>query len=129
MKKAMRSILSMAALMMLSVAAIAQTSVRGVVVDGSTNETLPGASIIIPGTATGTVTNFDGAFEFEVPDGTKTLLVSFVGFLDKELAMNGTQDFGCSNCRWYPAFPASWRYRAPAPHQQILLVSVRFLPA
>ena len=90
----MRSILSMAALMMLSVAAIAQTTVRGVVVDGSTNETLPGASIIIPGTATGTVTNFDGAFVFEVPDGTKTLLVSFVGFLSKELTVNGTQDFG-----------------------------------
>lgn len=94
MKKAMRSILSMAALMMLSVAAIAQTTVKGVVVDGSTNETLPGASIVIPGTATGTVTGFNGAFTFEVPDGTKTLLVSFVGFLDKELALNGTQDFG-----------------------------------
>ena len=94
MKKAMRSILSMAALMMLSVAAIAQTTVKGVVVDGSTNETLPGASIIIPGTATGTVTGFDGAFTFEVPDGTEKVLVSFVGFLDKELTLNGTQDFG-----------------------------------
>ncbi len=94
MKKAMRSILSMAALMVLSVAAIAQTTVKGVVVDGSTGETLPGASIIIPGTATGTVTNFDGAFEFEVPDGTKKLLVSFVGFIDQELVLNGTQDFG-----------------------------------
>ncbi|RXQ94976.1 TonB-dependent receptor [Ancylomarina salipaludis] len=94
MKKAMRSILSMAALMMLSVAAIAQTTVKGVVVDGSTNETLPGASVVIPGTATGTVTGFDGAFVLEVPNGTKTILVSFVGFLDKELTLNGTQDFG-----------------------------------
>ncbi|MGZ2369064.1 TonB-dependent receptor [Ancylomarina sp. YFZ004] len=94
MKKAMRSILSMAALMMLSVAAIAQTTVKGVVVDGSTNETLPGASIVIPGTATGTVTNFNGAFVFEVPDGTEKLVVSFVGFLSKELTLNGTQDFG-----------------------------------
>jgi outer membrane receptor protein involved in Fe transport len=94
MKKAMRSILSMAALMVLSVAAIAQTTVKGVVVDGNTNETLPGASIIIPGTATGTVTGFDGAFVFEVPDGTKTLVVSFVGFLDQELTLNGMQDFG-----------------------------------
>lgn len=90
----MRSILSMAALMMLSVAAIAQTTVKGVVVDGSTNETLPGASVVIPGTATGTVTGFDGAFVLEVPNGTKTILVSFVGFLDKELTLNGTQDFG-----------------------------------
>tara|TARA_R110001583_G_scaffold47395_1_gene148422 strand:+ start:7529 stop:10078 length:2550 start_codon:yes stop_codon:yes gene_type:complete len=94
MKKAMRSILSMAALMMLSVAAIAQTTVKGVVVDGSTNETLPGASVIIPGTATGTITDFNGVFVFEVPDGTKTLLVTFVGFLDQELTLNGTQDFG-----------------------------------
>ncbi|MRT92173.1 TonB-dependent receptor [Ancylomarina sp. 16SWW S1-10-2] len=94
MKKTVRSILSMAALMILSVAAIAQTTVKGVVVDGSTNETLPGASIIIPGTATGTVTGLDGTFVFEVPNGTKSLVVSFVGFLNKELTLNGTQDLG-----------------------------------
>ena len=94
MKKTVRSILSMAALMILSVAAIAQTTVKGVVVDGSTNETLPGASIIIPGTSTGTVTGLDGTFVFEVPDGTKSLVVSFVGFLNKELTLKGTQDLG-----------------------------------
>jgi len=94
MKKAMTSILSMAALMLLSVAAIAQTTVKGVVVDGSTNETLPGASVIVPGTTTGTVTGFDGAFVLEVPDGTKKLLVSFVGFRNMEIVLSGASDLG-----------------------------------
>ncbi|RUT78353.1 TonB-dependent receptor [Ancylomarina longa] len=94
MKKAMRSILSLAAIMMLSIATIAQTTVKGVVVDGSTNESLPGASIVVPGTTIGTVSGFDGSFTLQLPEGTSKVLVSFVGFLDKEIALKGAQDLG-----------------------------------
>ncbi|PKQ65374.1 TonB-dependent receptor [Labilibaculum manganireducens] len=94
MKNAMRSILTMAAIMMLSIAAIAQTTVKGVVVDGSTNESLPGASIVVAGTTSGTVSGFDGSFAFELPKGATKLVVSFVGFLDKEIALKGAQDLG-----------------------------------
>ncbi|WP_461630599.1 TonB-dependent receptor [Labilibaculum euxinus] len=94
MKNAMRSILTMAAIMMLSIAAIAQTTVKGVVVDGSTNESLPGASIVVAGTTSGTVSGFDGSFAFELPKGATKLVVSFVGFLDKEITLKGAQDLG-----------------------------------
>ncbi|WP_321319352.1 carboxypeptidase-like regulatory domain-containing protein [Labilibaculum sp.] len=94
MKNAMRSILTMAAIMMLSIAAIAQTTVKGVVVDGSTNESLPGASIVVAGTTSGTVSGFDGSFTLELPKGASKLVVSFVGFLDKEIALKGAQDLG-----------------------------------
>ena len=94
MKKAMRSILTMAAIMMLSIAAIAQTTVKGVVVDGGANESLPGASIVVPGTTSGTVSGFDGSFALQLPEGTSKVVVSFVGFLDKEIALTGTQDLG-----------------------------------
>eukprot|EP01029_Cantina_marsupialis_P010118 TRINITY_DN2314_c0_g2_i1.p1 TRINITY_DN2314_c0_g2~~TRINITY_DN2314_c0_g2_i1.p1 ORF type:complete len:856 (-),score=150.62 TRINITY_DN2314_c0_g2_i1:2397-4964(-) len=91
MKKA---ILSMVALMLLSVAVIAQTTVKGVVVDGSTNESLPGASVVVPGTTAGTVTGFDGSFQFQLPEGATKIVVSFVGFLDKEIKVIGAQDLG-----------------------------------
>ncbi len=84
----------MAAIMMLSIAAIAQTTVKGVVVDGSTNESLPGASIVVTGTTSGTVSGFDGSFTFELPKGASKLVVSFVGFLDKEIDLKGAQDLG-----------------------------------
>jgi len=94
MKNAMRSILTMAAIMMLSIAAIAQTTVKGVVVDGSTNESLPGASVVVAGTTSGTVTGFDGSFVLELPQGATELVVSFVGFLDQEVKLSGSQDLG-----------------------------------
>lgn len=84
----------MAAIMVLSIAAIAQTTVKGVVVDGSTNESLPGASVVVAGTTSGTVTGFDGSFVLELPQGATELVVSFVGFLDKEIKLNGSQDLG-----------------------------------
>ncbi|MDQ2179560.1 TonB-dependent receptor [Marinifilum sp. D714] len=94
MKNAMRSILTMAAVLMLSVAAIAQTTVKGVVVDGDSGESLPGASIVVPGTTSGTVSGFDGSFALQVPQGASKVIVSFVGFLDKEIALSGAQDLG-----------------------------------
>lgn len=90
----MRSILTMAAVLMLSVAAIAQTTVKGVVVDGGSGESLPGASIVVSGTASGTVSGFDGSFALQVPQGASKIVVSFVGFLDKEIALSGAQDLG-----------------------------------
>jgi outer membrane cobalamin receptor len=94
MKNAMRSIVTMVAVLMLSVAAIAQTTVKGVVVDGGSGESLPGASIVVPGTTSGTVSGFDGSFALQLPQGTSKIVVSFVGFLDKEIALSGAQDLG-----------------------------------
>jgi len=94
MKNAMRSILTMAAVMMLSIAAIAQTTVKGVVVDGDSGESLPGASIVVPGTTSGTVSGFDGSFALQLPQGASKIVVSFVGFLEKEIALSGAQDLG-----------------------------------
>ncbi len=44
---------------------------------------LPGASILVKGTTVGTVTDFDGNYTLEVPQGA-TLVVSFVGYDSKE---------------------------------------------
>jgi TonB-dependent starch-binding outer membrane protein SusC len=59
----------------------AQTGrVTGVVMDRTTGETLPGASVLVEGTTIGTVTNMEGRFEFNAPAGTVTLVASFLGY-------------------------------------------------
>jgi len=52
--------------------------VKGTVRDVN-NEPLPGVSVIIEGTSTGTVTDIEGNYNVEVPEG-GVLLFSFIGF-------------------------------------------------
>lgn len=69
----------------------AQTIIKGTVTDEN-QEPLPGAALIIKGSAEGTTTDFDGNFEFETNlEGTKKLSISFIGYrtLTKELKLSG----------------------------------------
>lgn len=68
--------------------AVAQkTNVSGVVVSADNGEPVIGASVIVKGTTIGTVTDFDGKFNLEVPDGQKTLQISYVGMVQQEVAV------------------------------------------
>ncbi len=77
-----------------SAAAFAQdVTVKGVVKD-SEGAPLPGATVFVPGTGTGTVADADGNFSIQVPAGTD-LEVSFIGFTSqtiKAVANIGFQD-------------------------------------
>ncbi len=53
--------------------------VSGVVISSEDNQPVIGASVVVTGTATGTVTDFDGRFSFEAPASAKTLTISYVG--------------------------------------------------
>jgi len=53
--------------------------VNGKIVDGETNEPLPGASVIVKGTTIGTTTDFDGLFSISAAEGS-TLTISFIGY-------------------------------------------------
>lgn len=59
--------------------------VSGTVTDGVTGETLAGVNVIIRGTSTGTITDIDGNYSLEVPQGS-TLVFSFVGYLTQSVA-------------------------------------------
>jgi TonB-dependent SusC/RagA subfamily outer membrane receptor len=86
--------LSMVFAMMLFVigATIAQRSVTGTVT-GQDGEPLIGASVLLKGTTVGTITDFDGNYELEVPEGPQTLVISYTGFTTVELeASSGTLD-------------------------------------
>ena len=65
-------------LLLLSTALWAQIDVRGTVVDEQ-GEPVIGASVIVEGTTHGTVTDFDGNFLLNAPQGAK-LDISYVGY-------------------------------------------------
>lgn len=52
---------------------------------------LPGATVMVKGTNLGTTTDDAGNYSFEVPKDSKTLIISFVGYDNKEIAIDGSQ--------------------------------------
>ncbi|SOD99829.1 SusC/RagA family TonB-linked outer membrane protein, partial [Spirosoma fluviale] len=63
---------------------LADRTLTGRVTDEK-SEGLPGVSVILKGTQRGTVTDADGQYKLEVPDGSSTLVFSFVGYLPQEV--------------------------------------------
>ena len=78
----------MAAILVPVLPAFAQQVVKGVVLSEEDGLPVPGASVVVKGsTKIGTVTDIDGNFSLSVPESAKTLVVSFLGMLDQEVAV------------------------------------------
>ena len=81
----MKKIFTLLFLAVLSLGLYAEKQVSGVVVDAK-GEPVIGASIQAKGTTQGTISDYDGKFEMDVPESVKTLVVSFVGMATQEVA-------------------------------------------
>lgn len=66
----------------------AQHTVTGTVTD-SKAVPLPGANILEKGTTHGVQTDFDGNFSIEIADENGVLVISYIGFGEKEVQVNG----------------------------------------
>ncbi|MGE5383945.1 MAG: SusC/RagA family TonB-linked outer membrane protein, partial [Omnitrophica WOR_2 bacterium] len=55
-------------------------NITGIITDQSTNETLPGASVVVKGTTKGATTDLDGKFNLTVSPGENTLVISYIGY-------------------------------------------------
>ena len=67
--------------------AMAQVSkMTGVVISEEDNLPIVGASVLIKGTNTGTVTDIDGKFTLSnIPENAKKVIISFIGMQSREL--------------------------------------------
>ncbi|WP_116216447.1 MULTISPECIES: TonB-dependent receptor [unclassified Allomuricauda] len=74
--------------------AFSQGTITGTVVDGELGGPLPGASVMVKGTSVGTSTDFDGNFTLEVNQASGTLVVSYIGFVTKNIAFSATGSVG-----------------------------------
>ena len=64
--------------------------ISGKVIDAETKETLPGASIVLKEKmAMGVVTDIDGKFFIEVPEGITALVVTYVGYEPETVVLTG----------------------------------------
>ncbi|MDN5202196.1 TonB-dependent receptor [Fulvivirgaceae bacterium BMA10] len=64
-----------------------EKTITGKVTDEN-GQGLPGASIIVKGTATGTTTDLNGNYKLDVPDDA-ILIISYVGYSNQEIAVAG----------------------------------------
>lgn len=70
-------------------------TVKGVVIDKETGETMIGVSIRVHGTDVATVTDVDGAYSLTLPEGKYRVTFSYVGFenVDRELTASTAGSF------------------------------------
>lgn len=68
---------------------MAQTrTIKGEVTDAQNGEALIGATVMVEGEKGGTVTDFDGNFSLQVSSSAKKIKVSYIGYIDKILAIS-----------------------------------------
>ncbi len=67
--------------------------VTGTVTDASDGQTLPGVTILIKGTSTGTITDIDGNFTISV-DANEILVFTYIGYESQEIAVQPNTTIG-----------------------------------
>ena len=90
MKNHFRVMLAGLLLLAGSTVAFAQQRITGTIVDLS-GQPVIGASVMIPGTTTGAVTDLEGKYELSVPTGSN-LTVSCIGFVDQSFTVRAGQN-------------------------------------
>ena len=77
-------------IMLLSVSSVYAQKVTGKVTSESDGAPMPGVSVLLKGTATGTATDSDGSYAINVSDVSGgTLVFSFIGFVTKDVPLQG----------------------------------------
>ncbi len=66
---------------------IKDTIISGVVLTDSTNQPLAGASVMLKGTSTNTVTDNDGHFRIKVPASGALLVINYIGYYERSIAV------------------------------------------
>jgi TonB-linked SusC/RagA family outer membrane protein len=70
--------------------ASAQTTISGVVSSGADGLTMPGVSVTVKGTASGTATDMDGNFTVTIPSDRAVLVFTYIGYKAKEVSVTGS---------------------------------------
>ncbi len=75
--------------------AMAQRTITGIVTDES-GEALPFANVFVEGTTVGTTTDIDGNYSLKVPEGATTIVISYTGYNDQNLAIGDSNTMNCT---------------------------------
>ncbi|UZR98257.1 SusC/RagA family TonB-linked outer membrane protein [Chondrinema litorale] len=70
-----------------------EITITGKVIDAETGEPLIGASVVVKNTRVGGITDVNGKFSLNIPDNAEALVVSYVGYEAKEVAIGNQTSF------------------------------------
>ncbi|CAN5608555.1 TonB-dependent receptor [soil metagenome] len=73
-----------------------QFAVSGTVTSAEDNESIPGVNVLVRGTSIGAITDINGAYTINAPDGNATLVFTYVGFESQEVPINGRSTINVS---------------------------------
>jgi TonB-dependent starch-binding outer membrane protein SusC len=85
--------LFLAIFMVFSLGSYAQEKLLSGTVTDNEGIPVPGVTVVVKGTTTGTVTNLDGTFTLTVPADAQTLVFSYVGMLSQEVEIGDQLTF------------------------------------
>jgi iron complex outermembrane receptor protein len=75
-------------LLMLPFGILAQSTLKGTILDGTNSSPLPGANVIVEGTSNGTTTDFDGKFTISNIKTGDVITISYIGYKDQKITFN-----------------------------------------
>jgi iron complex outermembrane receptor protein len=73
-----------------SAVSFAQTSISGTITNKDDGSALAGVTVVAKGTTIGTISNLDGKYEINIPEGTQFLIFSYFGMETQEVAVTGS---------------------------------------
>ncbi|SCY50836.1 SusC/RagA family TonB-linked outer membrane protein [Flavobacterium caeni] len=76
-------------LLLLPFSALAQSTLKGTVVDGASKQPIPGVNVVIQGASGGTQTDFDGNFTLAGVKNGDTIVFSYLGYTNYSVAYSG----------------------------------------
>ena len=83
-------------LLLVSSSIYAQNRITGKVINQADNQPVIGATVQVRGTTTATQTGADGSFSIAVPSANSVLVISFVGFEQREIRVGNQTDLSVS---------------------------------
>ena len=86
MRKTLLSLTLLGFFLSVSSLVIAQKTISGTIT-GEDGETLPGVSIVIKGTNTGSITNLDGFYKIVVQNEKSILVFSYLGYQTENILL------------------------------------------
>ncbi|MCG8582581.1 MAG: SusC/RagA family TonB-linked outer membrane protein, partial [Bacteroidales bacterium] len=90
-------LITLSGMLLLGWSLLAQNStLSGTVTDAADNSPIPGVSVFVKGTTTGTITSADGTYSLSVPDDASVIVYSFVGMKTQEIAYSGQSKINVS---------------------------------
>lgn len=86
--------LLMAVAFLFTTVMMAQSTIKGTVIDSELNTPLPGANVVEKGTTNGTTTDFDGNFTLETQTALGQIVISYVGYSSVTLKFSTSSNLG-----------------------------------